>query len=88
MLMRMRVDHAFFLGAAPQRGQGINYGEAGIVVTNNREHASYAKYVYHIYAVRTPKRDCLQQLLQAKNISIGIHYRSQSICRKLIRSMA
>ena len=34
----------------------------------------YARHVYHVYAVRTPKRDLLQQTLQARGIQTGIHY--------------
>ena len=34
----------------------------------------YARHVYHVYAVRTPGRDALQQALQAKEIQTGIHY--------------
>ncbi len=35
---------------------------------------SYARHVYHVYAVRTPKRDLLQEALQAQGIQTGIHY--------------
>ena len=34
----------------------------------------YAKHVYHVYSIRTPKRDILQESLQAKDIQTGIHY--------------
>jgi Predicted pyridoxal phosphate-dependent enzyme apparently involved in regulation of cell wall biogenesis len=36
--------------------------------------AEYAKHVYHIYAIRTKKRDALMSALAEKNISCGIHY--------------
>lgn len=32
------------------------------------------KHVYHVYAIRTPKRDQMQESLQAKEIQTGIHY--------------
>lgn len=32
------------------------------------------RHVYHIYAVRSPQRDALQQSLQAHDIQTGIHY--------------
>ncbi|MGH6934335.1 MAG: DegT/DnrJ/EryC1/StrS family aminotransferase, partial [Dongiaceae bacterium] len=32
------------------------------------------RHVYHIYAVRVPRRDALQQALQAQGIQTGIHY--------------
>jgi len=34
----------------------------------------YARHVYHVYAVRSLKRDHLQKSLQAKGIQSGIHY--------------
>ncbi len=36
--------------------------------------APYARHVYHVYAVRTPKRDALQAAVQAQGIQTGIHY--------------
>lgn len=38
------------------------------------EEASYAKHVYHLYVVRVQDRGGLQQYLQSKGISTGIHY--------------
>jgi dTDP-4-amino-4,6-dideoxygalactose transaminase len=32
------------------------------------------RHVYHIYAVRTPERDALQQSLQADGVQTGLHY--------------
>ncbi len=34
----------------------------------------YARHVYHVYAIRTPRRDILQESLQAQGIQTGIHY--------------
>lgn len=34
----------------------------------------YARHVYHVYAIRTPKRDIVQESLQAQGIQTGIHY--------------
>jgi dTDP-4-amino-4,6-dideoxygalactose transaminase len=34
----------------------------------------YARHVYHIYAVRAPRRDALQQALYSQGIHTGIHY--------------
>jgi dTDP-4-amino-4,6-dideoxygalactose transaminase len=36
--------------------------------------ADYAEHVYHLYVVRTEKRDALRAHLQAQGISTGIHY--------------
>lgn len=38
------------------------------------EAISYARHVYHIYAIRTQKRSQWQQALQARQIQTGIHY--------------
>ncbi|MBD2493026.1 DegT/DnrJ/EryC1/StrS aminotransferase family protein [Nostoc sp. FACHB-280] len=34
----------------------------------------YSRHVYHVYAVRSPQRDALQQGLQEMEIQTGIHY--------------
>jgi dTDP-4-amino-4,6-dideoxygalactose transaminase len=34
----------------------------------------YSYHVYHVYAVRSPQRDTLQQKLQERGIQTGIHY--------------
>jgi dTDP-4-amino-4,6-dideoxygalactose transaminase len=36
--------------------------------------APYARHVYHIYAIRAPKRESLQAALQSQGIQTGIHY--------------
>jgi dTDP-4-amino-4,6-dideoxygalactose transaminase len=36
--------------------------------------AAYARHVYHIYAIRTTKREALQAALLGKGIQTGIHY--------------
>jgi dTDP-4-amino-4,6-dideoxygalactose transaminase len=38
------------------------------------EAKSYARHVYHVFAVRTQQRDVLQQRLHARGIQTGIHY--------------
>jgi dTDP-4-amino-4,6-dideoxygalactose transaminase len=38
------------------------------------EAMSYARHVYHVYAIRTQQRSEWQQALQAKGIQSGIHY--------------
>jgi dTDP-4-amino-4,6-dideoxygalactose transaminase len=34
----------------------------------------YGRHVFHVYALRTPRRDQLQQALQSKQVQNGIHY--------------
>ena len=36
--------------------------------------APYARHVYHVYGVRIPNRDAVQEALQAREIQTGIHY--------------
>jgi len=36
--------------------------------------APYARHVYHVYGVRIPDRDAVQEALQAREIQTGIHY--------------
>ena len=38
------------------------------------EAMSYARHVYHVYAIRTPQRELLQQKLNTRGIQTGIHY--------------
>ena len=38
------------------------------------EQVAGRRHVYHIYAVRTPDRDTLQQALQAEGVQTGLHY--------------
>jgi len=38
------------------------------------EAMSYARHVYHVYAIRSQQRSAWQQTLQAKSIQTGIHY--------------
>ncbi len=35
---------------------------------------SWARHVWHLYVIRTKKRDALQKYLKEKNIYTGIHY--------------
>ena len=35
---------------------------------------TYARHVYHVYAVQVPRRDAIQQALQDRAIQTGIHY--------------
>lgn len=38
------------------------------------EEMSYARHVYHVYAIRTPQREVLQKALSEKGIQTNIHY--------------
>ena len=45
--------------------------DSGVVTPNE---ASYARHVYHVYAVRTTDRTSLERTLHANGVSSGIHY--------------
>lgn len=45
--------------------------ESGLVLPIAQSHN---RHVYHVYALRSPQRDELQQSLQAQEIQTGIHY--------------
>jgi dTDP-4-amino-4,6-dideoxygalactose transaminase len=47
---------------------------AGSKVVQAPQAMSYARHVYHVYAVRSANRDGLQAKLQEKGIQTGIHY--------------
>ena len=36
--------------------------------------ADYARHVYHVYSIRTQKRDAMMSFLAEKGINCGIHY--------------
>lgn len=38
------------------------------------EEMAYSRHVYHVYTIRTPQRNKLQQALQQQDIQTGIHY--------------
>lgn len=38
------------------------------------EQASYAQHAYHLYVIRTKKRNQLKEFLKSKGISTGVHY--------------
>jgi dTDP-4-amino-4,6-dideoxygalactose transaminase/acetyltransferase-like isoleucine patch superfamily enzyme len=58
-----------------RRARAARYGEllAGTAVATPAESPG-TRAVYHVYAVRTPRRDELQRELRAAGIETGIHY--------------
>jgi dTDP-4-amino-4,6-dideoxygalactose transaminase len=61
---RLRREHASFYDCALAEVDGI--------VTPAEE--SYARHVYHIYAIRVPDRNAVMHRLEAHGIGCGIHY--------------
>jgi dTDP-4-amino-4,6-dideoxygalactose transaminase len=73
-ILRVKLRHLDAWTEARRRHAAC-YNEllAGVAVQRPVE-MPYAKHVYHVYAIRTPKRDQMQETLQAKGIQTGIHY--------------
>ena len=73
-ILRVKLRHLDAWTDA-RRQHAVSYNEA-LQDTDLRTptEAAYAKHVYHVYAVRTPKRDRVQQFLQTRKISTSIHY--------------
>lgn len=73
-ILRVKLRHLDAWTEARRRHAAC-YGEllADIAVRKPVEMPG-TKHVYHVYAIRTPKRDQMQESLQAKEIQTGIHY--------------
>ena len=73
-ILRVKLRHLDAWTEARRR-HAARYNEllAGVAVQRPVE-MPYAKHVYHVYAIRAPKRDQMQESLQAKGIQTGIHY--------------
>jgi dTDP-4-amino-4,6-dideoxygalactose transaminase len=56
---------------AVAREYGRMLANSGVITPVERE---YARHVYHVYAVRSQRRDTLIEQLSAKGIQTGIHY--------------
>ena len=73
-ILRVKLRHLDAWTEARRRhAAGYNELLADVEVQKPVE-MPYAKHVYHVYAIRTPKRDLLQESLQAQGIQTGIHY--------------
>jgi dTDP-4-amino-4,6-dideoxygalactose transaminase len=73
-ILRVKLRHLEAWNEA-RRTHAAQYKErlAGGSVRSPME-MPYARHVYHVYAIRSLKRDHLQKSLQAKGIQSGIHY--------------
>lgn len=59
-------------------------GVEGVILPKE---ADYAKHIYHIYAIRVPKRDRLMSALGEKGVNCGIHYPIPIHLQEAYRSM-
>jgi dTDP-4-amino-4,6-dideoxygalactose transaminase len=59
-----------------RRAAAARYAEllAGVTAVSAPAEMAYARHVWHVYAVRTPAREALQQALTDAGVSTGIHY--------------
>jgi dTDP-4-amino-4,6-dideoxygalactose transaminase len=58
-----------------RRAHALHYNELLVGTGVQTPQAmSYARHVYHVYAVCAPQRDALQQMLQANGVQTAIHY--------------
>jgi dTDP-4-amino-4,6-dideoxygalactose transaminase len=73
-ILRVKLRHLEAWTASRRRhAAGYNALLAGSMVAPPHE-LSYARHVYHVYAVRAADRDGLQQALLAAEIHTGVHY--------------
>jgi dTDP-4-amino-4,6-dideoxygalactose transaminase len=56
---------------AHARGYAAQLAGADVVTPSEQ---SWARHVYHVYAIRTRSRDALQRTLHANGVQTGIHY--------------
>ena len=57
-----------------RRGHAALYDELLAPEVKTPTAMPYSNHVYHIYAVRSPQREQLQQMLHKQGIQTGIHY--------------
>jgi dTDP-4-amino-4,6-dideoxygalactose transaminase len=74
-VLRIKLQHLDG-GNSARRAHARQYDQAlqGIEEVITPVEASYARHVYHIYAIRVQERDAVMSLLQEKGIQCGIHY--------------
>ena len=72
--LRVKLRHLPKWTAARRRNAEIYNGLLADARVAAPVEESYARHVYHVYAIRTPDRDGLQALLQDHGIQSGIHY--------------
>ncbi len=47
---------------------------SGLIAVKTPEEMAYARHVYHVFAVRTSKREQMKEALHASGIECGVHY--------------
>ena len=73
-ILRVKLRHLDGWTEARRRHAALYNERLAEVDVQKPVEMPYAKHVYHVYAIRTPKRDLLQESLQAQGIQTGIHY--------------
>lgn len=61
---------------AARRRHAASYGQllGGVASVSTPKEMQYAQHVYHVYAVRSPRRQSVIDALAAKDIACGVHY--------------
>lgn len=74
-VLGVKLRHLAAWTAARRRNAEL-YGKhlAGVGNVITPKEMPYAKHVYHLYVIRTPRRDELQKFLETRGISTGLHY--------------
>jgi dTDP-4-amino-4,6-dideoxygalactose transaminase len=87
-VLRVKLQHLDD-GNSARRAHARQYDQAfeGIEEVVTPVEASYARHVYHIYAIRVQERDEVMWLLKEKGIQCGIHYPIPVHLQKAYRSL-
>jgi dTDP-4-amino-4,6-dideoxygalactose transaminase len=76
-------------GNALRRAHALEYNRAfaGVEEVGTPFEASYARHVYHVYAIRVQERDEVMWRLKEKGIQCGVHYPVPVHLQKAYRSL-
>jgi dTDP-4-amino-4,6-dideoxygalactose transaminase len=72
-ILKVKLSHLEAWTEA-RRANAAKYTQQLGAAIQTPQEASYGRHVFHVYAVRSPHRDRLQQALQAAGVQTGIHY--------------
>ena len=74
-VLRIKLRH-LEAGNKRRRAHAAHYDAAlsGVEGVVTPAHASYARHVYHVYAIRVNERDEVMKYLADQGIATGIHY--------------
>ena len=73
-VLRVKLRHLKDWTEARRRNASLYDELLSATAVTTPEEMSYARHVYHVYSIRAPQRDALQQALKNKGIHTGVHY--------------